>query len=361
MNEERDSITAKQLTAFTVSAQVGLGLLMLPTEVVNKVGHDAWISIALGSFIAVFIIAVIMLLLKRYGYKSLYDINNVLYGKYLGTFFNLLILLYLSFATVLGLRILTDIITITVLSLTPPLVLAIFMFIPGMYLCWLGLKTICNFYNLIFIILGSVIIYFLLIIPEMKINFILPIGENGISPITEGTIITVTLYLGIELVPLIYDDVTDKEKGFKYFIAGQLVTTIFSIIVVAVSTMVYSEYMLKKLNIALFHVFHVYQSQFFERVDLFFNALWFPAMGASMLAYYFTAFYSIKKIFRINKVKLVFFLYSAAVIVLSRIFKDHSNVLSNLTLLGFLGMIFFAFFIMCYVLSFIHKRGVVKK
>ena len=119
MDNRANNITSGQLMALVVSIQVGIGSLNLPNYLSQDSGHDGWISILIYGLIITAIISIIIKLMNRYNNKSIYEINNCLYGKYLGRLLNLFIVLYLWYSACLYLRIYTNVIHVHLLRSTP--------------------------------------------------------------------------------------------------------------------------------------------------------------------------------------------------------------------------------------------------
>lgn len=361
MSKDKNKITSKQLATLIISAQIGVGILTLPPMLAEKTGHDGWIAVLLSGITSLPVVVIIMVLARRYRDKSLIKINYCLYGTYLGHIFNFIFILYLSAATSLVLRILVEVIKINVLRVTPGEVLTLFNFLPAIYMARYGFKVIARFANEVYLLVPIVLLFFFSIIKEMRLTYLMPIGDAGIVPIMKGIFVTLPMFLGIELIPLMYSNVEDNNKTMKYVLWAHTYSTVFFIIVVAVSTLVYGETLLKMMSFPLFLVFRVYKSTLFERVDLFFNAIWLPAMGATSLIYYYSGFYSIKEMFQVRKEKWPFIIYTAAVMLISRVPEDYAHTQKLLGLLGYLGMGIFIFLIFSTIFSFINKRGVVDK
>ena len=143
--ENRNRITAKQLGVFILSAQVGLGVIALPSTLAKEVGHDGWISILSAGLLSTLIIIVVIALLRRYSHQSILEINRSLFGKVLGPILNLLLILYLSFSMVAAFRYFTEFIKLFTLEATPEIFLALLIIAPTVYLSWYGLKPVARF------------------------------------------------------------------------------------------------------------------------------------------------------------------------------------------------------------------------
>jgi spore germination protein (amino acid permease) len=361
MSRDKNKITAKQLATLIIASQIGVGILTLPPSLAKEIGHDGWLSVLFSGIATIPVLIVIIIFAGRYKDKTLVRINCLLYGKYLGSFFNFIFIVYLIFVSALILRIFVEVTKITVLRLTPAEVLTFVLFIPSMYLARYGFKAIARFANEVYVIVPAVLIFFLMVASKLRVTFLMPVGEAGVAPIAKSMLIVIPMFLGIELLPVIYSNLEDTAKVTRYLIAGHIYSTLFFTIVVAVTTLVYGEVLLKQLALPLFQVFRIFRSQLFERVDLFFNAIWFPAMGTTSLVYYYSGFYSLKQIFRVKRESIPFIIYTAVVLMASRIPKDFAQTSKILGLVGYWGMGIFAFFMISCAFSFVNKRGVVEK
>ncbi len=358
MLDHKHQITSRQLFVFIIAVQIGIGILTLPSILVQIAGHDAWISIIMGGIISSFILVIIMLLLKRYKDKSILEINSVLYGKHIGGILNILIIVYSFVAAILGIRIFTNVIKVSTLKLTPPTVLTFFILIPTIYLIWYGLKAICRFVNILLVIYSLVIIFLLLIYKDFRFTFLMPVGGSGIKPITMAIIPSLFGFLGIELVAIIYPNITDKENAMKYALAANLFTMVFFLIVTIFTTGFYGEVMLKQLEYPLFSISRSYKAPIVERIDLFFVAFWFPAMASSLRNYLFSSFYSINEVFNIKKRGKVLFIFYIVAVLVSRIPKDQAHTNQFLEILNLLGIGIMGYLCISYLFSFVNKRGV---
>ncbi|WP_176431598.1 GerAB/ArcD/ProY family transporter [Anaerovirgula multivorans] len=358
MLDNKHKIKSSQLFVFIIAAQIGIGILTLPSIIVEIAGHDAWISVILAGIITSLALVIIMLLLNRYKDKSILEINKLLYGRYLGSIINLFIITYTFIAATLGTRIFTDVIKVSALKLTSPVVLTFFILIPAIYLAWYGLKAICRFANTLLVIFSLVVIFFLITHNDFRLTFLMPVADAGIGPITMAIIPSFFGFLGIELVTIIYPNITDKENAMKYALAANLFSMTFFVIVTGYSTGFFGEEMLKYMEFPLFNIARSYKAPVFERIDLFFVALWLPAMGSSILKFFFSSYYSINILFNIQKRGVLLSMVYISVVVLSRVPKDVVQTNQFLEVLNFIGIGFISFLCICYLLSFVNKRGV---
>jgi spore germination protein (amino acid permease) len=356
--DKKDTISSKQLFGFIVASQIGFGILVLPSSLAEKTGHDGWIAVSLSGIIFSIVTIIIVAFLRKHKDKSLIEINKITYGKYLGSLFNIIYILYLyTFATIV-MRAFVEVTEVMTLKATPSLILSLFLVCPAVYLIMSGFKVVCRFSNSIFLIIISTVFILILVIPELSFTYLMPVGETGAMSILKILPSITTSYLGVELLPAIYDTISDKEKTLKYSLRGHLVTILFFTIVVIITTAFFGEVLLQKLLFPLFSLSRAYKVPVIERLDLFFVSIWLPAMGTTVANYYFCSYYCISKLIQIKNRPLFFSIFFVASILLGIKFKDFNSVIKALDYLGYAGIgIVFSMFL-SYALVLLRKNRI---
>ena len=80
------------LVMFFINAtQTGVGIVGLPRIVYLAAKHDAWISVFLGGVLISFVLAMMVLMLKKYDSADLYGIQVDVFGKWLGNAMNIIL------------------------------------------------------------------------------------------------------------------------------------------------------------------------------------------------------------------------------------------------------------------------------
>lgn len=360
--DKRHDITSYQLASFCLTAQVGLGILTLPSILAKEVGHNAWIPTLLAGVGILFLIIIIMKLLKRYSSKTIFEINRLLYGKYLGVLFNVLIIGWLCFSAGINLRMFTELVSILTLNETPPLVVTLLLISPSLYLSAKGLKIISRFSFYMYIPYFLMVFSFIFLFRHMRITYLLPVGDVELKKIIKGLWLTSFPYIGFELVAFIYPNITDKENSMKAMLGTIILSTIYYVIVIITATALFGEVMLAHIEFPLFTMQQSIRVPIIERIDIFFLTIWFPTMASSMRAYFFTSYYSIKKLLNF-KDRGIFFLIAFAIveIMISRIPSDYEASSYYINLSGVITFVFVFFLVISYLLSFINRRGVTVK
>ncbi|MBU3182638.1 GerAB/ArcD/ProY family transporter [Clostridium psychrophilum] len=358
MDNRENNITSGQLMGLIVLIQIGAGVLSLPATLAIVCGHDGWISILLYGIIISVIISLIIKLMNRYHNKSIYDINKFLYGNYLGALLNLFIVLYLWYSTCLSLRAYTNVIHVNLLRSTPTFALSILTLIPTCYLAWYGLKYVGRFASTIYLSLSFCCILFFLVFKDLRFNFLLPIGQSGIEGIKASFTPSIYAFLGYEVISVIYPEITNKKKAMKYSIGSNIITTAFYILLILVITSFFGEEMLKKSVHPTITLSRAYKAPIIERMDILFIAIWLPAMAMTTRGYFCVAYYSINKLLSLKKKGIYLLVFTTVTILLSNVPKSISQLKTYDKIMSTAGIFFSFFLVICYLFSFIRKKGV---
>lgn len=355
---DKNLITSRQMALLTFVAQTGVGVIMLPTTIAKEVGRDGWIPVVLTGFLAVGLTMLIVSLLRRYGDKSIFTIDTLLFGKPIGLVLNLLLVIYLIIMAVVGIRIFGLFLKMTLYANTPPLILTVFSLLPSLYIVWQGFKVVCRFKYFTLLAYAAVVVYIVLIYKEYRISFLMPVGEAGIAPLLSGWKSSFFAYLGIELVVFMYPEITDKHQTMRWQIIATIGSMVFLTLVTLACTALFGENTLKNMIIPLFNLTRVMNAPILERVDLYLVGLWFVAMGCSMRAYIFAGYYSLQKVLHFKMNPVLYILYFAMLILVTRLVKDMNEALKLMELINNAGIGVVLFILICLALSFIRKKGV---
>lgn len=352
-----NAVTSKQMALFTFVCQTGIGIITLPTALANEVGHDGWISVIITGFLAIIVAALIALLLKNNSGKGILDINKAVFGRVIGTGLNLLIFVYLLIAASAGATIFVIYLRISFFPLTPPLIMSLLILLPSFYMVWYGLKTVARFKTCTLPSYAVILIYIILIYKDIRLTFLMPVGEAGIIPLLYSIKTTYFSFIGLELIAIFYAEITDKDKALKYHVFANIFSMLFLLIVTAASTAVFGEKFLPDQSVTFFNLFRIYNVDIFERVDLFIIASWFFAMSCSIRAYMMASWYSLVKISKVKKKTYMYVLFIVALLIISRIPKDINQSYYFLDVINYSGMGITIFFILCLFISAIKMKG----
>ena len=362
MNDKKHGISSSQLAIFSISSQIGLGVLIMPAILAENIGHDGWISVCISGLISIILICSIVKLLERYSEKNILQINKLLYGKYFGNLVNVLMFIYIFCSTAIGLRLFVEVIQILALKRTPIIITSMLLMIVTSYLTAKGLKAICryNFYMLIPYLL--LVASFWLLRKDLRFTYLMPIGEFRLSGLIESIRHNIFSYAGFELILFIYPYVAKKQKVLRHMVYSGIFTSMFFLIITVVTTALFGERMIATLELPLYAAEQAIIVPVFERLDLFFLILWIPTMESSMRAYFFITYNSILGYFNRDDNNHIFLLVLVScVIFISRIPKDYEELKLYIDYFEIASLISMCFAVFSYLFSYVNKRGVYKR
>ncbi|MCX7709730.1 MAG: spore germination protein [Clostridia bacterium] len=359
--EGSNSIKSSQVYLVIFVAQTGIGTIMLPSVLAKEVGHDGWISLLITGGLILLLNLLIVMLLRRYSDKAIYDINKLIFGKVAGTCFNALLVSYLFATTIGSASLFNYFIRITVLPSTPSWALAPFITLPSFYLVWQGLKPMSRF------LFCSLLNYFIIIIliaflfRHFRFSFLLPLGEAGIPRILSSIKTSFFAFIGFELIAFLYPYITNPQRVLKLYVSASITSMIFFILIVISCTAVFGENLLSILSMPFYNLSRIYNAPILERIDLYLIALWFIPMACSMRNYIFAAYDGLQKVFKLKKSRVTYTAFFIILLAISSIPKDFNQVLILIATINMLGIGVSLFLVLCFLLSFIRKKGVCTK
>jgi spore germination protein (amino acid permease) len=292
----KDQITAFQMMIILLTTQIGFGILSYSNQLAKYCGHDGWMMTIVMAIVVFGVAFCIIDMLKRFKNKSLFSINQLLYGKILGTILNLYFILYAYLISIISLKVFMDVVRKIILNATPVSVLLIISIIVPIYICSFGLKSIARMGGLLFLSLVSIVILLILVSPQFNIYNLRPIGYFPLSNLWKGLFISFFTFSGYELATVYYPNITDKENFPKYFYLGLFITTLLYLSIIIVTTGVFGENILKQYMYSLISLARIYNFPLIGRLDLFFVILWYPAFAGVLRSNIYIIYFYLQRI-----------------------------------------------------------------
>lgn len=302
-----NSLNSVQMGLITFVTLTGVGVITLPSTVSEATGHDGWISIVLMGMLSLLMSTLIIVLLRRYGDKDIYAINQHIFGRIAGKVLNAALLVYLFVTAIVGSSLFIYFIRITLLQETPAWALAPIVFLPSLYLVWQGLKHISRFLYISIWSYLSIMLLLIFLFDDYRISFLMPVGETGLHKILSSLPGTFFAFVGIELIAFFYPYISDKKNTLKWQVIAITSSIVFFGVTVAITTAIFGENALDTLILPLFTLSRIYNAPILERLDLYLTALWFIPTACSMRSYVFACFEGLQKVLCLRKTKWLYF------------------------------------------------------
>lgn len=355
---QNDQISTIHLGLFVLAGQIGLGNIALPVILAQRVGHDGWIPILIAGLLSLGITCLIILFLKRYRDRTIYEINRFLFGKWLGQLLNFLLLAYLLFLTGVGLRLFTEYIRLFHLAQIPPLIVTALIALPTIVLTQKGFWAIGRFsYFMIVILIASLLLAFTLL-KNFHLSFLLPVGTTNWKMLSATIPIVFYAYIGLELPVFIYPAVKERSQTMRWVVIANVISLLFFELIYVFSVGIFGETMLKMTVAPIFSLSRYIQIQLIERVDLFFFLLWFPLLEATFRVYFAIAYDGTVKLFKFKKTNLSLALFTVVMVFCSLIPSNFNHVFRLERIVNYLGLAVIVYLMVCFLFSFVRKQGV---
>lgn len=218
-------ISVKQFTILVIMYTLGSSALVIPSTLATFAKSNAWISSIFALGIGILFVVLYSKISTAYPNKTYIEINQIVFGKWLGNLSSVLFLLPVFFMTVGNLREIGDFFTTQVMVDTPIHAIHIMILIAAIYCIRAGLEVVGRTCEIFFPWTAIfLIILILFLIPEMKIENLNPNFSKGIGPILGAAYTYICLPFAQLIVFLMILPYVNKiPKARNFFFLGVLI------------------------------------------------------------------------------------------------------------------------------------------
>ncbi len=215
----------------TISDKQGICLILLfisgetlARQTASRAGQDLWLAIIIAIVFAIPMVLMYARLLSLFSGKDLFDIFELLFGKYFGKTMSGLFFFYALYTGSWVLRNVSEASITTTVPETPKVIFMLFYIFLSIWVVKEGIEVLGRWASL-FVILNSPLpsILILLLIPEMDINNIRPVLFNGIKPVMEGALQAFTFPFAETMVfTMILCSLKTRKSPYGIYVKGLL-------------------------------------------------------------------------------------------------------------------------------------------
>jgi len=259
---EKEKISYTQFIILIIMFILGTANLITPSLIVSQAKQDAWLSILFGIGIALLLAWLYSTLAERYKNMTIIEYSQRILGKWLGWSLSFLYCLYFLILTAGLLHIVGDFITTHVLTETPFIAIQITFIMIIIFAVRLGLETFARTFEMLFpYVILFFIVLMLCLIPQIKLENVLPVLEHGVNPVLRGTIRLLGVpYLDVVIFLMIAPNVNHPKKVRKSLVIAILIGGIILLLVTLLSILV--------LGSGLTSVFYYPTYDLAQRIDI---------------------------------------------------------------------------------------------
>lgn len=211
---DRGKVSASQLALLFITSRAIPPAVTMVT--VSQAKNDAWIAELLAPVAACGILALVLAVAVRFPGEGLIEYTGKLFGPVLGKALGLMYLVFFVHIAAYEARQFGDIMT-SIIPETPLMVFIGSILFVAAVIARGGVETLGRFGEMAFpISLGSAFLVFLLSAPKIELVNLLPVMEEGVSPVLRGASLALVQYA--ELLPLavLFPFVNRRNEVAKY-------------------------------------------------------------------------------------------------------------------------------------------------
>lgn len=176
MSLENGRINGYSLTMLTTGFVLGSSLLLIPGR---SAGHDAWIAILLGLAEGLLLSRIYSALAERFPGKTLVEIGDLVYGKYLGRLISIAFLWFLLHTGAMSLTNFTLYFSTLLMPKTPPVVLSLLLILVCCSAAAKGIEVLARCSELLTpLMIAIIILDSLILIGNYHLKHLLPVLET---------------------------------------------------------------------------------------------------------------------------------------------------------------------------------------
>lgn len=272
----KHDLTNLQLFYIVANFTVGSSLLIAPGIVGSVAYEDAWLAMILAILAGLGFNVLFLFLLSKHHYNSIFVIIDEALGKYVGTFINLIIIIFAFHlcSLVIGN---TDDFMIVIKPETSPAFYQICMIAIMVFCSIYGVKNLGKTNEVLSPFLYIIIILsFFLLIPQSTISNFKPFFYRGLQPILHGAYNTLGFpFFELIMLSAILTFVGNKKKLKKAYLGGVIAGGSVLLLYVVAAIGVEGAFMVQRETYPTYSLMRdIHVTKVFERVEIGVGIIW---------------------------------------------------------------------------------------
>jgi len=290
--------------------------------------QDAWLAVIVAITWAIVLLLMFSRILSLYPEKDLFDILQIVMGKYVGKIISILMI---WFAFHLGTLVLRNLLAFTdtlVFPNTPVVVPMLFFIILIIWSLKAGIEVLGR-WSEFFVWIVAIIFFFVLIllIPIMDTSNLKPALSNGVKPILRGALSNFTFPFGQTVIfTMVFSNISKIKNYKKVFMIGLLMGGLIIFLTILTNVLILGEatisrtYFVSPMVVSLVHL-----GNLFERLDVTVLIVFLVCVFVKICICMFAVCNGISKVFGFDDYK--FIATPVALLMLSFSFFIHKSTM----------------------------------
>lgn len=285
---EGGKIDSRQAIFLNVTMIYATAILVIPAMVAGHAKLDGWISSILAALLGLPIAWLTVKLSSLFPGKTLIEYLEDILGRWLGKILGFLYLFWFFHICAMMIREYGDFLTAAFMQETPLIVFNIVVTVLAAYTIKQGLEVLVRV-NLIFLplILFSIIVIFLLAIPQIDLNRLLPILESKPADILKGSMAPLAWFGEISTFAMLIPYLNRPGDAWKIASRSILIVGVFVTFTVVGSLATFG-YITASLAYPVLNEIRVINiANIIERLEPIIMAIWVTGGFVKITAFYY--------------------------------------------------------------------------
>lgn len=283
------------------TTQVGVGILGYQRAVVERAGHDAWISVLLAGLFVHLTIWVMCRTLQRYPSADLYGIHYDVYGKWLGRGMSILFTLYMVLSATVIIRNYIEVVQAWMFPEVPTAFFAFVFLLLALYTLLGGIRVVAGYCFITVIVVIWLVVDLYFPIQYARWNYLLPVLDARWSELLSGMMTMSLTLIGFEMLYFVYPFVQNKQQVHRAAQWGALVSNLIYVLMMVVTLVFFSPGQLKKIIWATLILKKVVYMPFLERFEFIAISLWLFIIMPNVMLYIWASARGFKRMFAVRQ------------------------------------------------------------
>jgi len=321
INMGKARITNHQLFSLEASSTCGSAILVISSSAASIAKQDSWISILLMIVLGLLDIWLICFLWSHYPNMTYAEILKDIYGKWIGSIF---ISIFVFFCLVSSSQVLWyvgNFINVQAMPETPEYFINM-VFIAAVVIALLyGIEVIVRSYEIfIYLISFLFVVSMIMVLPNAKIDYLLPVFEKGIAPTLKGTFLlsTYIVFPAILLLIIFPVNAANTLKAKISFVKGYLWGGFLLFISIFVSILVLGSTMTENSQFPVYRLAkEINLGTVFTRMEFVVAAVWIITLLSKEILYFYAGIMSLSQLLKLKDHKKIILPLGLIVLTLS--------------------------------------------
>lgn len=304
MNRDNDQISSAQLAAILSITMMGIGILSLPRALVEKVGPDSPLIIAVGVVMTLVLGLIVSNLVNKFPKDTIVEFGNSLLGKFLGTLMSLGLFGFYLIFTAIEVRMFGEIMKTYLLINTPIEILMVTYMLAVIYVVRSGIETIARMSQILFpIVLFTSVITMFPLLSELDFTHFLPVLKTPPLKLLKAIPLMVFSFLGVELTLLFSTFVVDS-RNIKKYVSFSIMLIGFIYFNTTVVTI--ARFGLVETSHIIWPALEIFKTvdipgAFIENIHIYTIAIWVFSVLMTTVGFYFASSFTLSRIIKSAK------------------------------------------------------------